>query len=641
MHLNKFFLTSLIVLLISVALVYFPSLSGGFVYDDFWSLQKLSEINGMFSWESLSAYLISSDTGPLKRPISMLTFLIDAQDWPADPYSFRVTNLVIHFFNSLLLFYLLFSLLKIKESEKSVWVALIATMLWMLHPFLVSTVAYVVQRMAMLPVFFSLLSMLLYLRVRLKYQELSFFRSSFYLSFIIYVFALLAALSKENGILILLYIPLFEYFICQKYLNLTPMKKHARRVFTLLPVVLMLSAVLIKLPDFYQSYAYRDFGLIERLMSESRALVKYLYHWMVPGILTEGIYTDTFKASTSLLNPISTLYSMICIGGLVLLSLIIRNRIPLLSFAILFYFTSHLIESTVIPLQLYFEHRNYSAFLFLSLPLVIAVLNVIENKKLVFSVFFALVVVLLSQTYLRSTLWGNSTQLKIKTLETFPESIRARIGVVEMLYNKSNYQNALILLEQGIEMQEAAALIAFRLKIKCKYEDVSEKEVQQLTDALVRNGLKEQELSLIGSFLQTILNDECAQSDDKLEYVEKILATISSQLKPDSPLGRSMYYYASGRLAHKKMDYKRSADFFIKSFLQDKDYERVIMSVSQLLNSGEPELALYVLEIAALEYKSGYILNVRLENEIDRFLNTTKEEIAAKNEDVDHNPSEK
>jgi len=640
MDMNKKIILSIIGIVVLSVVVYFPSLTGDFIYDDFWSLKKLSEVNGVISWESLSAYLLSSDTGPLKRPLSMLSFLIDGQDWPADPYSFRVTNLIIHIINSLLLFCLLYSILKLRENKNVVCVALFATLLWMLHPFLVSTVAYVVQRMAMLPVFFALLSMLLYLKIRLRYKELSFIKSSVYLSLTIYGLSMAAALSKENGLLILLYIPLFEYFICQKYLNIAVMKSHAKRLFTAGPVALLVLALVVKFPDFYQGYTERDFSLYERLLSEPRALTKYIFHWAAPSVLTEGIYTDTFTASSSLFNPISTLFSLLFIGFLIMMAFLLRHKAPLLSFAILFYFASHVIESSFIPLQLYFEHRNYSAFLFLSFPLVLAIVQGVKNKQLAWLVLISISLLLMSQTFLRSHLWGDSIRMKIATLEAFPESIRARIGVVELLEDDTNYKKALVLLENGINIKAAPSLYALKSQIKCKFENISQADTTLLTDSLVSNGMKRQDILPIASLIQTVLNDECAHPDGKLERLEEVLSALEAQLDPNVPLGWSMYYYARGRLAHRLNNYRLSTEYFIESFKQDKEYKEAIMAASQLLISKQPELALKLLEIVEREYDNSLIVNLRLENEINKFLTVTKEEISAKNEYINHNPSQ-
>lgn len=640
MRINKQTFFSITALLLSVIAVYQPSLSGHFIYDDFWSLEKLSVINGNITWESLSAYLISSDSGPIKRPISMLTFLIDAQDWPADAHAFRVTNLIIHLINGLLLFCLMFTVLKLKGSTQAVWMALFATLLWALHPFLVSTVAYVVQRMAMLPVFFALLSLLLYLKIRLKYQEHPPLKSFVYLSLVVYGLTFFATLSKENGLLILFYIPLFEYFICQQHLRLNPMRKSARWLFTVLPVVILSAAFLIKIPDFLEGYVLRDFSLYERLITEPRALVKYLYHWAVPSVMTEGVFTDVFEASSSLLNPISTLFSLLFIGAMIFTSVMLRNRWPLFGFAALFYCVAHLIESTVVPLQLYFEHRNYAAFLFLGLPLVVAIYDGIKIPRMALLVLTVISLFLMTQTFLRSTLWGDTVRLKVSALEAFPESVRARIGVVEMLENQANFQNGLLLLEQGIEMKASPALIAYKLKIKCHFDEVLQEENQQLIHALADQGLKHQDILPIGSLIQSLLNDKCAESGRNFQYTEDILTALSKQLNPDVTLGWSMYHYAKGRLAHARQNYPDGIVYFIKAFEMDKNYQMAIMAAAQLLNSREPELALKLLEVVSAAYDNDHYPDLRVGKEIDRFLKLTHEEIAAKHEDIDHNPGQ-
>ncbi len=628
MHHNKQVIISFIVMFVLVVMVYFPSLTGGFIYDDFWSLQKLSEVNGSITWDSIKAFLMSSDTGPLKRPLSMLTFLIDAKDWPAEPYSFKVTNLIIHVINGILLFCLLLTILKLRFSDKQkvLIIAFFSTLLWMMHPFLVSTVAYIVQRMAMLPVLFSLLSMLLYLKIRLKFSDQLTFKAVCYLVIVVYGLTLFAALSKENGLLLLLYIPLFEYLVCQKYLGITAMTKQLKWVFYYLPIILFVSAFIVKFPDFYHGYAERDFGLYERLLSEPRALSKYLFHWIVPNVMTEGIYTDTFTPSTSLFHPISTLFSLLFICLLVITALKIKHKVPLLSFAISFYLISHIIESSVVPLQLYFEHRNYSAFLFLAVPLVLLIVEFGKNKQLIWLILISISLIMGSTTYYRSYIWGDSVQMKTKSLQAFPESIRARIAVVELLESETNHQHALVLLEDGLRIKNSPSLQALKLQVKCKFGIASEVNVELLIDSISLNGIKRQDILPIGSLLKNLLNDQCVNPDDNFEQIEEILTSISTQLNTESPLGWAMYYYASARLAFKQNKYQQSAELFVKSFKQDKEYEQAIMAVSHFLINKQPELALKLLEVIEDEYNNRNISNLSLHKEIKRFISLAKED---------------
>ena len=42
----------------------------------------------------------------LGRPVSLMSFTLDGQNWPTDPYPFRITNLLLHLANGLLIFLL-------------------------------------------------------------------------------------------------------------------------------------------------------------------------------------------------------------------------------------------------------------------------------------------------------------------------------------------------------------------------------------------------------------------------------------------------------------------------------------------------------------------------------------------------------
>ena len=243
-------------------------------------------------------------------------------------------------------------------------------------------------------------------------------------------------------------------------------------------------------------------------------------------------------------------------------------------------------------------------------------------------------------TYLRSYIWGDSVRMKTKSLQAFPESIRARIAVVELLESEINHQHALILLEDGLNVKNSPSLQALKLQVKCKFSTESDVNVAQLIDSISLNGIKRQDILPIGSLLKNLLNDECVNPDDNFEQIGEILTSIATQFKAESPLGWAMYYYASARLAFKQKKYQQSSELFIKSFKKDKEYDQAIMAVSQFLINEEPELALKLLEVIEDEYNNSYISNLSLHKEIKRFFSLAKEASLKKNENINHNPSQ-
>jgi tetratricopeptide (TPR) repeat protein len=106
----------------------------------------------------------------------------------------------------------------------------------------------------------------------------------------------------------------------------------------------------------------RDFTLWERLLTQPRVLLDYLGSILLPSMQV-GIFYDDYEISRGLLTPWTTLPSVLIVLGGLVSAWLVRTRFPLAAFAVFWFVAGHLIESTVIPLELYFEHRNYLAML--------------------------------------------------------------------------------------------------------------------------------------------------------------------------------------------------------------------------------------------------------------------------------------
>src|SRR5690606_28428671 len=106
-------------------------------------------------------------------------------------------------------------------------------------------------------------------------------------------------------------------------------------------------------------YGSRNFGMAERVLSEARAICDYLFRILLPSLRGGGIYHDDFAVSRGLADPWTTAPALLVVAMLVGIAVWRRRRWPVFAFAILWFFAGHLLESTVFPLELYFEHRNY------------------------------------------------------------------------------------------------------------------------------------------------------------------------------------------------------------------------------------------------------------------------------------------
>ena len=164
------YLGAFAILLAAVTFVYWPGLVGPFLFDDFGSISELGALGGVSDWQTFKAFIFGGFTGPTGRPVALLSFLIDGNNWPTEPLPFKRTNLVIHLLNGVLLGILTLQILKLTDvqSQHAKWLALLSAGCWLLHPFLVSTTLYVVQRMAQLATTFVFLGLITYLHGRGK-----------------------------------------------------------------------------------------------------------------------------------------------------------------------------------------------------------------------------------------------------------------------------------------------------------------------------------------------------------------------------------------------------------------------------------------------------------------------------------------
>src|SRR3546814_6648514 len=89
-------------LIFIVAWAYWPGLTGPFLLDDGVNLAPLGDNGGVHDWHRALSFINEGRSGPLHRPVSMASFLANAQDWPADPLPFTATNLLTHFLTPLL-----------------------------------------------------------------------------------------------------------------------------------------------------------------------------------------------------------------------------------------------------------------------------------------------------------------------------------------------------------------------------------------------------------------------------------------------------------------------------------------------------------------------------------------------------------
>ena len=419
--------------------VYIRGLFGGFQFDDYPNIVEnefLLLAGG--TWQSWWDAAFSSGAGLLRRPVSMLSFAINAHFSGMDPVAFKLFNILIHLASGLAA-YRLALLLVPQLASRNIWQeqaqilhpqipALLIAAAWLLHPLQVSNVLYVVQRMNLLAALFTFAALLCYASLRLRQQTVAGYQPLRLLG--LGVFTAMAVLSKENGALVPLFVLVIELF-CFRF---NAVRRHDALVvrwglvlIVAVPAVLALAYTAYRPDWLLGAYAIRDFDLCDRLLTQARMLWHYLLWSLLPNPHWMGLYHDDIPYSTQLTKPWSTLPAIIGLAGLLYAAWRFRHSRPGVSFAIAWFFAGHLLESTVLPLEMVFEHRQY-------LPLYGILLGLISSltwparqgvRTLALGASAALLLPLALLTAQRSWTWGDPMRLALTTVQDHPDSPRS------------------------------------------------------------------------------------------------------------------------------------------------------------------------------------------------------------------------
>jgi len=389
-------------------------------------------LNGLYSVEDLTSALrftAQGAAGPTGRPIARATFAMQAEGWP-EPRSFLIFNSVLHIVNGLLCFLLLARLLRwfLPEPRQAEWLAAAVALLWTASPFLASASLIVVQRMTGLSALFVLLFLWWYIDARENYRP-ERLGSNIKLAVIAGAGTLLAGLAKENGFLLPIFLLLIERLLVPAARGgPAPLDRRFLGLVLVMPTIAIL-AYLGYRGLTATGYELRDYSGLERLLTQPRAIVDYLRHLLIP--LPTGMtpFHDDWQASHGLLSPITTLFSLLGLVALLAAAWLLRRTWPVFTFGIAFFFAGHLVESTTVPLELYFPHRNYvpalGLYLAIAYPLFVIALRQASWRRMAggaLAVYFALFCTVLA---LGTSLWGEHELSAEMWFKQKPTSLRA------------------------------------------------------------------------------------------------------------------------------------------------------------------------------------------------------------------------
>jgi len=415
-----------------------------------------------------------------RRIIPNLTFAVDWWRGGGAPEAFLQTNVAIHASTALMLFFLARGLLVLAaglSGRQATVAAFVAAAFWAVHPIQLQAVTYIVQRMTSLAAFFVVATLYAYLRAR-QAPRLGAW------AVVAVIFAVCAIISKENAWIIPILVLLVESLI----------RLHAPSRLPAVSIGLMVLVVGIVAFDLgtggpigewlAAGYANRDFSLQERLLTQPRVILFYgsLLLWPDPGRFS---IEHDFPLSYSLTDPWTTLPAIVALcvlyGGAAWLFM--RPATRLVGFCLLWVPLTLAIESSIVPLELVFEHRVYLPSMGLFILLGFGAVRLHQRcARWRYPIVFCalgLMVLLSTSTLRRIPHWQTPFTLAEHTVVVTPGSARAWLNYALYAMQESRFEAAAAALDQVARLAPGVSLDAHRERLRARR---LQHELRQLHD---------------------------------------------------------------------------------------------------------------------------------------------------------------
>jgi Tfp pilus assembly protein PilF len=329
-------------------LVYLNALDNPFVYDD------RDTVVANPSLVDLSNIRFILTHSPY-RPVVNASYALDRAVWGTDPFGFHLTNIVLHAFVVVLLYAILRAALADARGLMSsgpsrglpsdAWVAFGGASLFGVHPLMSEAVGYVSGRSELLCGFFFLATLLCARAAILQSRALWWIPAG--------ALAVLALLSKEVALVLPVVLLAYDWLVLPGALE----ARRRRAWLLFLPCAVAASAAAVYRISVAAGPVSMEAPLLS-LWTQSIVIWRYLALLFVPvgQSIMHGVYVVSTPGDPQALVAVSGLVVLL------LLALLVRRKMPLVSFGIVWFLAVIAPSSSVVALREGMaEHRAYLA----------------------------------------------------------------------------------------------------------------------------------------------------------------------------------------------------------------------------------------------------------------------------------------
>jgi hypothetical protein len=427
-----------VVALATILLLLWPGVHGPFIFDDYINLSRLKEVGCVNDFYSF-LWFVFGGASANGRPLSFLTFLIQDNCWPTDPLPMKQFNLLWHCLNFCLFILLTREIIRRPSKGNMYFVALFLAFVWFIHPINVSSIFLTIQRMTLMMTTCVVIGLILFVKGRLRVAEND--ASGYWLMWTgLFVGGFVGSFFKESAVLIVFIVMAIELTVFSGLWKRTLAWYSFWLCCVGLPI-LIIATYMIADPSglIERGWLKRDYSAQEKILTEFRILWMYAKQIALPSLSSFGIYQDTIQVSRGLFQPISTLYAALALLISFVSALLMRKRLPLVSLGILWFIGGHALEAFILPIELYFEHRNYLP----GFGIIIALYGMwdasnLKARRALLFLYVGLILVFAFMSYSNARVWGDDRLLSRTWYQEREGSLRASQRYIQQMLFEGN-----------------------------------------------------------------------------------------------------------------------------------------------------------------------------------------------------------
>ncbi len=563
--------TTLICLLsIWVVLLYANTLQSPFALDDYHNILankpiRITQISLTSIKEVIQDSLIEN------RPVANLSLALNYFFHQYDVTGYHLFNIGAHIITGILLYIFVLRTLQLLQNDFKTdaikWIAFITALLWLVHPLQTQSVTYIIQRMNSLAAMYYLCSLVCYIQARItptRTQKILWACGSL-------LGGLLAIGSKENAVVLPAFILLYEWYFFQD-MRLLGLNKYFYVCITLLALFLLAATFYYLGPDplaRITNYSFRDFTMEERVLTQLRVVIFYISLICLPSPARLTLEHD-FILSRSLFDPLSTLFSLLAIILLLFYAITAARHQRILSFCIFWFFGNLLIESSVIPLEIIFEHRTYLPSMLLILSLVLFIHGLLKSQRLKILLVVLAVILLSSSTYARNSIWRNEITLWTDIAQKAPNKSRAQMNLGIILSQAGRMDEALAYLNKAVMLDPDYDLALYSLGDA----QMKQRKYLQASESYAR-GLQIDPDNPLTRFNLAKALAAAGEHENALFHYQNVAGM-------DSFIDHKVYYHM-GNSFYRLRRYTKAMDAYNKALLLQPDYGEALQALNNTI----------------------------------------------------------